>query len=68
MIRARAEVLQRTLKYRTFMAVPIIKDGNPIGVIGCARREVRPFTSAQIELVQDLRRPGGDCDRERAVV
>jgi GAF domain-containing protein/DNA-binding response OmpR family regulator/anti-sigma regulatory factor (Ser/Thr protein kinase) len=46
------EVLQRTLKYRTFMAVPIIKDGNPIGVIGCARREVRPFTSAQIGLVK----------------
>jgi GAF domain-containing protein/CheY-like chemotaxis protein len=46
------EVLQRTLKYRTFMAVPILKDGNPIGVIGCARREVRPFSSAQIGLVK----------------
>ena len=46
------EVLQRTLKYRTFMAVPILKDGNPIGVIGCARREVRPFTGTQIDLVK----------------
>ena len=46
------EVLQRTLKYRTFMAVPIVKGGNPIGVIGCARREVRPFTSGQIGLVK----------------
>ena len=46
------EVLQRTLKYRTFMAVPIVKEGNPIGVIGCARREVRPFTSGQIGLVK----------------
>ena len=46
------EVLQRTLKYRTFMAVPILKEGNPIGVIGCARREVRPFTNEQIELVK----------------
>jgi signal transduction protein with GAF and PtsI domain len=46
------EELQRTLKYRTFMAVPILKEGNPIGVIGCARREVRPFTSGQIELVK----------------
>ena len=46
------EVLQRTLKYRTFLAVPILKEGNPIGVIGCARREVRPFTSGQIELVK----------------
>src|SRR5262245_22027276 len=46
------EVLQRTLKYRTFMAVPILKDGSPVGVIGCARREVKPFTSAQIGLVK----------------
>jgi two-component system, NtrC family, sensor kinase len=46
------EVLQRTAKYRTFMAVPILKDGNPIGVIGCARREVMPFTSGQIGLVK----------------
>jgi GAF domain-containing protein/DNA-binding response OmpR family regulator len=45
------EVLQRVLKYRTFMAVPIIKDGQPIGVIGCARREVKPFTADQIGLV-----------------
>jgi GAF domain-containing protein/CheY-like chemotaxis protein len=46
------EVLQRTLKYRTFMAVPILKEGVPIGVIGCARREVRPFTGGQIGLVK----------------
>src|SRR6202048_361052 len=46
------EVLQRTLKYRTFMAVPILKEGFPIGVIGCARREVRPFTGGQIALVK----------------
>jgi GAF domain-containing protein len=45
------KVLQRTLKYRTFMAVPIIREGKPIGVIGCGRREVRPFTAAQIGLV-----------------
>jgi GAF domain-containing protein len=50
--RRTAEVLQRRTKYRTFMAVPILKEGNPIGVIGCARREVRPFTSAQIGLVK----------------
>src|SRR5262245_26228810 len=50
--RRTAEVLQRRTKYRTFMAVPILKEGNPIGVIGCARREVRSFTSAQIGLVK----------------
>ena len=32
------------------------------------RLEVRPFTDKQIELVDDLRRPGGDRDRERAAV
>ena len=46
------EVLQRTLGYRSFMAVPIIREGKPIGVIGCGRREVRPFTAAQIGLVK----------------
>ena len=46
------DVLQRVLNYRTFMAVPIIREGRPIGVIGCGRREVRPFTSGQIELVK----------------
>jgi two-component system, NtrC family, sensor kinase len=46
------EVLQRTLGYRTFMAVPIIREGKPIGVIGCGRREVRPFSAAQIGLVK----------------
>jgi signal transduction histidine kinase len=47
-----AQVLQSKTKYRTFMAVPILKEGNPIGVIGCARREVRPFSNAQIALVK----------------
>ena len=46
------EVLQRTLHYRTFMAVPIIRDSQPIGVIGCGRRVVKPFSAAQIGLVQ----------------
>ena len=45
------EVLQSLTKYRSFFAVPIIRENKAIGVIGCARREVRPFTPAQIELV-----------------
>ncbi|MGH7418175.1 MAG: GAF domain-containing protein, partial [Candidatus Rokuibacteriota bacterium] len=37
-------VLQRVAGYRTFLGVPILKEGVPIGVIGSARREVKPFT------------------------
>jgi two-component system NtrC family sensor kinase len=61
------EVLQRTLKYRTFMAVPILKEGNPIGVIGCARREVAVHQRTNWPC-ENLRRPGADRDRERAAV
>ena len=46
------EVLQRPLGYRTFMAVPIIRNGKSIGTIGCGRRRVMPFTARQIALVQ----------------
>jgi two-component system, NtrC family, sensor kinase len=44
------EVLQRTAKYRTFMAVPILKDGNPIGVIGCTCRRHRRTDAIETRL------------------
>jgi GAF domain-containing protein/anti-sigma regulatory factor (Ser/Thr protein kinase) len=44
--------LQHVAGYRSVLAVPILRDGVPIGVVGCARREVKPFTQAQIELVK----------------
>jgi two-component system, NtrC family, sensor kinase len=46
------EVLQSVARYRSFVAVPIFSEGRPIGVIGCGRREVKPFTTTQIELVK----------------
>ena len=46
------DVLQRSAPYRTYLGIPIIRDGVPIGAIGCGRREVKPFTATQIELVK----------------
>ena len=43
---------QETFDYRTVLAVPLLKDGNPIGALGMWRREVKPFTDSQINLVK----------------
>jgi GAF domain-containing protein len=45
------EVLQSVVQHRSFLGVPILRQGQPIGVIGCGRREVKPFTATQIELL-----------------
>ncbi len=46
------DVLQSVAQYRSFLGVPILREGKPIGVIGCGRREVKPFTATQIELLK----------------
>jgi len=46
------KVLQEAAPYRTYLGIPILRDGVPIGAIGCGRRQVKPFTQAQIDLVQ----------------
>ena len=37
---------------RSFLGVPMLRDGQPIGVIGLARSEVKPFSDREIALVQ----------------
>ena len=43
---------QNELSYRTVLAVPLLKEGDPIGALAMWRREVKPFTVSQINLVQ----------------
>ena len=37
---------------RSLLGVPLLRDGEPIGVIGFARRTARPFSADQMDLVQ----------------
>jgi two-component system, NtrC family, sensor kinase len=43
---------QRFGGFRTVLAVPMLRESNPIGVLTLTRSEVRPFTDKQIELAE----------------
>ena len=47
-----ANTSQAVLGIRTFVGVPMLREGQPIGAIGVYRREVKPFSDRQIELVK----------------
>jgi hypothetical protein len=47
----------RLLGYRTLLAVPLIRaGGEDIGVIGVRRKEVRPFTDREVDLLETFAR------------
>ena len=44
--------IQRAGNFRTIVGVPLLREGEPIGVIAVGRTEVRPFDDAEIRLLE----------------
>src|SRR5262249_6180609 len=48
--------LARTVTYRSILAVPMLRDGDPIGAIAVPRAQVGTFPTSQIGLLQTFAR------------
>jgi len=48
----RSQQLARDVGYRAILAVPMLRHGEPVGVINVIRREPRPFGAKQIALLK----------------
>jgi GAF domain-containing protein/anti-sigma regulatory factor (Ser/Thr protein kinase) len=42
----------RTLRYRSILSVPMLRDGRPVGTINVARGDVAPFAESEMELLR----------------
>ena len=58
----------RRVGFRSVLGVPMLRDGNPIGTINVTGAEAGDVLRTSDRHAPDLRRPGGDRDREHAAV
>jgi signal transduction histidine kinase len=47
-----SRVFAQQLGYKTMIAVPMLREGNPIGTIAVSRREIQAFTDKQVALLK----------------
>ena len=45
---------QKKAGFRTFLGVPLLREGQPIGVFSLCRRTVAPFSEKQVELLSSF--------------